>query len=161
MRGTGVHHSSLITHHFQIGMRLAFPNAVRQANRDRLCTYVVSIVKPKVCAGELRSLADYLSSLGTTGCDVIVFDASPRNVFEENRRVLRWVARHISVRAPFDLVRTAAGLASTEKIIVAREEVRYGPSDLADVCALLDAHEVVEPQDYLDPLPWWGGIEAG
>jgi hypothetical protein len=22
-------------------------------------------------------------------------------------------------------------------------------------------HEVVEPQDYLDPLPWWGGIEAG
>jgi hypothetical protein len=142
-------------------MPLAFPNAVRQPQPDRLCTYVVSIAKTKACAGGLRSLAGYLSILGTMGCDVIIFDASPRDVFEENRRILRWIARHIAVRAPFDLVRTAAGLASTEKIIVAREDVRYGPSDLAGVCALLDAHEVVEPQDYLDPLPWWGGIEAG
>jgi hypothetical protein len=26
---------------------------------------------------------------------------------------------------------------------------------------LLDLHEVVEPQDYFDPLPWWSGLEAG
>ena len=30
-----------------------------------------------------------------------------------------------------------------------------------EICALLESHEVVEPQDYLDPMPWWGGIEAG
>jgi hypothetical protein len=26
---------------------------------------------------------------------------------------------------------------------------------------MLDAHEVVEAQDYLEPMPWWGGIDAG
>jgi hypothetical protein len=39
--------------------------------------------------------------------------------------------------------------------------VRYTPEAIGQLCDLLDMHEVVEPQDYLDPLPWWGGIEAG
>jgi len=125
---------------------------------DRRCTYVISIEKSVT---SLRSLADYLSILGINGCDVIVLDSSPREVFEENRRVLRWVARHVAVRAPIDVVRTAAELARTEKIIIAREDVRYDGTDLHDLCTMLDVHEVVEPQDYLDPLPWWGGIEAG
>ena len=128
---------------------------------DRRCTYVVSIEKTDAGGGDLRSLADYLSILGTYGCDVIVFDASAPEVFDENRRVLRWVARHLAMRAPFDVVRSAADFAASEKIVVAHEDVRYGAAELDEMCALLDAHEVVEPQDYLDPLPWWGGIEAG
>src|SRR5207253_8758085 len=67
----------------------------------------------------------------------------------------------IVVPQPLDLVRAAAEIARAEKIIIAREDVRYEVNDLHDMCALLDQHEVVEPQDYLDPLPWWGGIEAG
>jgi len=130
---------------------------MRQKQRaDRRCTYVVA-----TAGSQTRSLADYLSSLSLCGCDVIVFDASPPEVFDENARMLRWVSRHVAVRAPFDAVRTAAGLAATEKIVLARGDVRYEPSEIYDVCALLDVHEVVEPQDYLDPLPWWGGIEAG
>jgi len=128
---------------------------------DRRCSYVVSIEKHAAEPDDLRSLADYLSILDINGCDVIVLDSSPRDVFEENRRVLRWVARHVGARAPIDVVRTAAELARTEKIIIARDDVRYDVTDLHDLCALLDLHEVVEPQDYLDPLPWWGGIEAG
>lgn len=128
---------------------------------DCRCSYVISIEKTTACASDLRSLADYLSILDTHGCDVIVLDSSEREVFEENRRVLRWVARHVAVRQPLDLVRTSAELARTEKIVIAREDVRYEANDLFDICALLDLHEVVEPQDYLDPLPWWGGIEAG
>jgi len=125
---------------------------------DRCCTYVVSIDDS---ARDLRSLADYFSLLGSNGCEVIVLDTGPREAIDENRRVLRWVARHIAVRAPFDIVRTSAELARTEKIIVASDDVRYEVTDIHDICALLDSHEVVEPQDYLEPLPWWGGIEAG
>jgi len=138
---------------------------VRQNRKaDRRCTYVVSIERSDETAGgadDLRSLADYLSTLGTYGCDVLVFDSSADEVFEENRRILRWVSRHLAMRAPFDVVRAAADFAATEKIIVAEQDVRYEAGELDDMCALLDLHEVVEPQDYLDPLPWWGGIEAG
>lgn len=129
---------------------------------DRRCTYVVAIDDAGEGAGAtLRPLADYLAFLGTNGCDVVVLDSSPREVFDENRRILRWVSRHIAISAPFDIVRMSADLARTEKIIIARDDVRYDVTDLQDVCTLLDLHEVVEPQDYLDPLPWWGGIEAG
>ena len=135
---------------------------MRQTQKaDRRCSYVVSIERHAVAPRDLRSLADYLSILDLNGCEVIVLDSSAPEVFEENRRVLRWVARHVGARAPIDIVRTAAELARTEKIIVAREDVRYDVTDLHDLCMLLDVHEVVEPQDYLDPMPWWGGIEAG
>jgi len=131
-------------------------------NADRRCTYVVAIENAGEGAGiPLRDLADYFAFLGTHGCDVVVFDSSPREVFEENRRILRWVSRHVAITAPFDVVRTSAELARTEKIIVAREDVRYDVTDIQDICTMLDLHEVVEPQEYLESLPWWGGIEAG
>src|SRR4051812_4586705 len=100
---------------------------------DRRCTYVVAIET----AGEpLRPFADYLAFLGINGCDVIVLDSSPREVFEENRRILRWVSRHVAVSAPFDVVRMSADLARTEKIIIARDDVRYDVTDIQDLCAL-------------------------
>ena len=52
-------------------------------------------------------------------------------------------------------------MAACEKVIVASEDVRYTPDAIGQLCDLLEAHEVVEPQDYLEPLPWWGSIEAG
>jgi hypothetical protein len=128
---------------------------------ERRCTYAVAIAKADPAPDELRSLAEYLSNLGIAGCDVVVLDASPADVVDENRRVLRWVARHVAVTAPFDVVRAASDVAACEKVIVAAEAVRYNVADLTEVCALLDAHEVVEPEEYLEPLPWWGGIDAG
>jgi len=125
-------------------------------NPGRRCTYVVAISSS---SRDLRPFAEYLSTLGVAGCEVIVLDSSP--AFEEHCRILRWVGRHIVVDEPLDIVRTAASLASCEKIIVATESVRYDIADLTELCALLDSHEVVEAQDYLEPLPWWGGIEAG
>jgi hypothetical protein len=108
---------------------------------------------------ELRDFAGYLSTLGVAGCDVIILDPSPRLQFERNARILRWVGRHIPMGSD-DLVRNAASIAECEKVIVATEDVRYTPEAVGQICALLDAHEVVEPQDFLDPLPWWGGIDA-
>lgn len=112
----------------------------------------------------LRELAQYLSTISLTDCDVVVLDPSPRPQFELNARTLRWVGRHVAVRpemgGAIDLLRAAAGAAACDKVIVAAADVRYTPLAIEQLCQLLDLHEVVEPQDYLDPLPWWGGVEA-
>lgn len=116
---------------------------------------------------ELRDLATYLSTLGVADCDVVILDPSPRLQFELNARILRWVGRHVAVRPEhragggIDSVRAASFHASCEKVIVAADDIRYTAAAVGQICDLLDAHEVVEPQDYLDPMPWWGGIEAG
>jgi hypothetical protein len=135
--------------------------------RDCRCSYVV-VVESATASEDLRELGNYLSTLGVAGCDVVVLDPSPRMLFELNGRILRWVARHLPVRpehctpaGTFDRVRAAATVASCEKVIVASEDVRYTPEAIAQLCELLELHEVVEPQDYLEPLPWWGSIEAG
>ena len=133
-------------------------------SQDRRCTYLVVIEE----SGDLRELANYLSTLSLADCEVVVLDGSAHAMFEENRRVLRWVSRHVAVRpqhrsitGAVDPVRAALALASCEKIIVAGEQVRYDACGIDTLCRLLDTHEVVEPQDYPDPLPWWSGIDAG
>ena len=125
---------------------------------DRRCAYVVAL-PPETRGLDLRPFAEYLSTLGVAGCEVIVLDST--DDVDEHRRSLRWVARHVAVYEPIDVVRTAADIASCDKIIIAGENVRYNVADLTELCALLDAHEVVEAQDYLEPMPWWGGIDAG
>jgi hypothetical protein len=133
---------------------------------DRRCSYVVVIDGEGV--GDLREFAAYLSDLGVAKCEVIILDGSSEHTFARHRRVLCWVGRHIPARprhrhlaGAIDLVRAGVDLASCDKVIVAQPGVRYTPKAIDDLCQLLDAHESVEPQDYLEPLPWWGGIEAG
>ena len=135
---------------------------------DCRCSYLVVIERDREAGGDLRDLAAYLSGLAVAGCEVVVVDASPASVFETNDRVLRWVSRHVAARprhrsfsGTIDVVRTAIDVSTCDKIIVAEENVRYDSEAIDSVCELLDTHEVVEPQDYFDPLPWWIGIEAG
>ena len=85
---------------------------------NKKCSYVLAIDKANACTRDLR---DYLSLLGTHGCEVIVLDASSREMFDENRRLLRWVSRHVAARAPFYLVRCAANLAFEFLCVLARE----------------------------------------
>jgi hypothetical protein len=136
--------------------------------QDRRCTYLVVIERDREPADDLRDLASYLSTLSVANSEVIVVDGSPSPIFESNRAVLRWVARHVAARprhrnftGGIDTVRTAVDVSSCDKIIVADENVRYRADAIESVCELLDQHEVVEPQDYFEPLPWWSGIEAG
>ncbi len=135
--------------------------------QERRCSYVVVVQNAAASTGDLRELATYLSTLGVADCDVVVLDPSPRLQFELNGRILRWVGRHVAVRAEhrvgsgIDVVRAASTYAACEKVIVAADDIRYTGAAIGQLCDLLDAHEVVEPQDYLDPMPWWGGIDAG
>jgi hypothetical protein len=136
--------------------------------QDRRCTYLVVIERDRQPADDLRALASYLSTISLANCEVIVVDGSPSATFESNRAVLRWVARHVAARprhrnfnGGIDSVRAAVDVSSCDKIIVADENVRYDAAAIERVCDLLDQHEVIEPQDYFEPLPWWSGIEAG
>lgn len=132
----------------------------------RRCSYVVVLDDPSFDTNAVRDFANYLSGVGVTGCEVIVIDDTPS--CDCNRRILRWVARHVTVlprhrslSGAADPIRAAVDLASCEKVIVASPRVRYAPDLIDRMCALLDTHEIVEPQDYYDVLPWWGGIDAG
>jgi hypothetical protein len=136
--------------------------------RDRRCTYLVILDSEHESLDDLRDLADYLSYLAVADFDVVIVDGTSTVSMERNRRVLRWVGRYGVARpqhrnggGAIDPIRTALDVASCEKIIVAGPRVRYDDKSLDALCALLDLHEVVEPQDYFDPLPWWSGIEAG
>lgn len=133
---------------------------------DRCCSYVVVFDDPQASADDVRYLADYLSTLGVLRCEVVVVDDT--GSFERNHRILRWVAchvaalpRHRGLNGAVDPIRAAFDLASCEKVVAASPRVRYAPEVLDQICSLLDLHEVVEPQDYYDPLPWWVGIDAG
>jgi hypothetical protein len=141
---------------------------MRRNAQDCRCSYVVVVESSAASMTELRELGNYLSTLAVTGCDVVVLDPSPRMLFELNGRILRWVARHVAIRpehctpmGTLDRLRAAASVAACEKVIVASEDVRYTPAAIAQLCDLLESHEAVEPQDYLEPLPWWATIEAG
>jgi hypothetical protein len=136
--------------------------------QDRRCTYLVVLEHDSEPVEGLSDFAQYLSDLVVADCEVIVVDDSPAAVFDANARTLRWVARHVAARPRHrnfsgcvDAVRAASEFASCEKVIVADARVRYEASAIGDVCELLDMHEVVEPQDYFEPMPWWIGIEAG
>src|SRR5690348_2426922 len=128
---------------------------------ERRGSYVVILDHESRSIEKLRDLAAYLCELSILNFEVIVVDESPPTFIDQNRRVLRWVSRYVPPTAHLDPIRAAIELASCEKVIVADGQVRYSESALDEVSMLLELHEVVEPQDYFDPLPWWGGIEAG
>jgi hypothetical protein len=139
----------------------------RQAVELR-CSYVIGIDDGPMAFDDLRSLGERCTLLTAEGCDVVVVDASEPAAFADHRRVLRWVARHLppapahlAADGTLNLLAAAADFAQTNKVVVATPAAHYRTDDLHLVCDLLEEHEVVVPNEYLDPLPWWARIDAG
>ncbi|MBV9008614.1 MAG: glycosyltransferase family 2 protein [Verrucomicrobia bacterium] len=135
--------------------------------RDR-CTYLLPIRRAAFDEAETRGLADYFHVLREAGCDVIVIDGSPQAVFRSHGRCWAGVCRHEAVARHFGFLNdkvngilTGIALASTEDIILADDDIRYEPAQIQEICDRLQAHEVVRPQNFLRPLPWWAAMEAG
>jgi hypothetical protein len=135
--------------------------------QGRRCTYLVVIDSDREPLSDFRDFASYLSTLSVAGCEVVVVDGASQASFDENDRVFRWVSQHVAARprqrnfgGSIDPVRAALDFAGCDKVIIAGKNVRYDDEAVGRICALLDTHEVVEPQDYFAPLPWWSGIEA-
>src|ERR1700740_855466 len=128
--------------------------------RERRCTYLVVLDAPARSSDELRELAAYLTELAVANFEVLIIDATAGETLEENRRIVRWVGRYVVARPNHyglfgnsAAVGAALDLSRCDKVIVAAPRVRYSAGALDDLTALLEVHEVVEPQDYFDPLP--------
>jgi hypothetical protein len=110
---------------------------------------------------ERDSLAAYLRGIAAVCDEVIVVDGSPAEVFEANRCAWGNEVIHVAPSASDAClmgkvagVNTGVRLASNERIVIADDDVRYEPEQLARIAALLDDYELVRPQNYFAPLPW-------
>jgi len=130
-------------------------------------TYLLPIRRAAFAATEAAELAAYFRTLGDAGCDVLAVDGSPDPVFQQNHDAWSSVCRHERVDRSFSYlndkvngIHTGVNLAATEKIILADDDIRYTAAQIERVCELLEDFEVVRPQNFLSPLPWWARMEA-
>ncbi|MDQ6808266.1 MAG: glycosyltransferase family 2 protein, partial [Verrucomicrobiota bacterium] len=131
------------------------------------CTYLLPIRRARYDAAEVADLAGYLHSLGEAGCEVLVVDGSSAEVWAQHDFVWSGVSRHATVDRSFGYmndkvngIHTGVQLAKQEKIILADDDIRYTASEIEQTCALLESFEVVRPQNFLSPRPWWAKMEA-
>jgi hypothetical protein len=130
-------------------------------------TYLLPIRRAGFSSTEAKELAVYFATLNDAGCDVLVIDGSSPPVFQHHDDAWHSVCRHEKVDRSFGYlndkvngIHTGVRLAATEKIVLADDDIRYNAAEIERVCELLDNFDVVRPQNYLAPLPWWARMEA-
>ena len=138
-----------------------------QGNKTFRCTYLLPIRRVRADGAEAEEFARYFRTLAEAGCEVLVVDGSPPEVFDAHDRAWAGVCRHVPVDPRYKYlngkvngVHTGVGLASCEPIVLADDDIRYTAADVERACALLERHEMVRPQNYLAPLPWWARTES-
>ena len=122
-------------------------------------TYVLPLRTETPLGGDdtayLRSLAD-------------VVDGSDPDVVAEHVEAL---AGSVTVTAPDPLFRcrngkvagvlTGVALARNDVVVIADDDVRYGPAELRTVIERLAGADAVMPQNVFDPLPWHARWDTG
>src|SRR5919205_4370797 len=129
---------------------------------ENLCTFILPIRRARVDESESASFADYFKLLRAAGCEVILVDGSPDSIFEAHEEAWRDLCRHVPpdpkytyLNGKVNGVHTGVDLASCERIILADDDIRYAAADVQKMCGLLDEAEMVRPQNFIAPLPWW------
>lgn len=101
----------------------------------------------------LRDIADQ--------CELIIVDGSDQKLFDSAHT--KWAP--FSLHVPPDVaigglnakvrgVLTGVHLAAHERIVIADDDVRYGPAELERAVAALDDAELVRPQNVFASMPW-------
>ena len=141
-------------------------NSRRPGDESR-CAYLLPLRRVRADRTEMEEFASYFRLLARAGCEVLVVDGSPPEVFAEHERAWRGACRHVPVNPKYRYlngkvngVHTGVDLSESERIILADDDIRYTATDVERACALLDQHEMVRPQNYLSPLPVWARTEA-
>ncbi|MGE5403022.1 MAG: hypothetical protein ACM3S2_21690 [Ignavibacteriales bacterium] len=131
------------------------------------CTYIFLIRRNSAPGDEIQELAGYFRMLNSLGCEVLVVDSSPLDVFAGFEGAWYYLCRHVKVDSRFhylsdklNSICTGADLATCEKIIVAEDDVRYSPADILRMCEMLEDFDLVRPQNYISPLQWWSRMES-
>jgi hypothetical protein len=138
-----------------------------RAGESYRCTYLLPIRRVRADGTESEDFARYFRRLAAAGCEVLVVDGSPPEVFEAHARAWEGACRHVPVDPRYKYlngkvngVHTGVALAGCERIVLADDDIRYLAADVERACALLERHEMVRPQNYLAPLPWWARTES-
>jgi hypothetical protein len=131
------------------------------------CTYLLPIRRAVFSEAEAQEFVVYFEMLRAADCELIVVDGSPPEVFAQHHALWSPLARHETVDKRFGYkndkvngIHTGVELATCEKIVLADDDIRYTAADLEKMRALLDEYEMVRPQNYLSPLPWWARMES-
>lgn len=131
------------------------------------CTYLLPIRRVAAAEAEMADFAGYFRLLAAAGCEVLVVDGSPPEVFAAHHAAWLALCRHVPVDPQYlylngkvNGVHTGVDLAACERIILADDDIRYTADDVARMCRLLDDAEMVRPQNYLAPLPFYARMEA-
>ena len=132
-----------------------------------LCAYLLPLRRTQFLANEAAEWASYFESLSKAGCEVVIIDGSPPGVFSHHAKVFGTTHSHIQVDRRFsylndkvNAVHTGVAFTDNEKIILADDDIRYTAENIRETVELLERYEVVRPQNFLSPLPWWARIEA-
>jgi hypothetical protein len=132
-----------------------------------ICTYLLPLRRNAVAGPEQQELRAYFDSLQGIGCEVLVVDGSPPEIFREHAKAWDGSCQHLAVDRRFGYlndkvngIHTGLERAITEKIILADDDIRYTPGLVHTIADLLDRFEAVRPQNFLQPLPWWAKMEA-
>ncbi|HEX8117706.1 MAG TPA: hypothetical protein VF521_10585 [Pyrinomonadaceae bacterium] len=130
-------------------------------------TYLLTIRRARFDAVEASRFRDYFRMLAGAGCEVLVVDGSPREVFAAHGGAWRDACIHAPVDPQYKYlngkvngIHTGVDLAAHERIILADDDIRYTAEDVRRMTRLLDSFEMVRPQNYLSPLPAWARTEA-
>jgi len=124
------------------------------------CSYLIPVRWQD--GGQRSEMTEYLAELAPLGPEIIIVDGSPATVMAANADAWRaYVAFHVPP-APTEAclngkvagVRTAAALATRERLVIADDDVRYDSDSLRRLLDLLHEFDLVRPQNYFDPLPW-------
>jgi hypothetical protein len=131
------------------------------------CTYLLTIRRVRFDAREAEGFRDYFRLLAAAGCEVLVVDGSPPEVFAAHAGVWGGACSHAPVDPQYKYlngkvngIHTGVALAARERVILADDDIRYTPADVRRMSRLLDSDEMVRPQNYLSPLPPWARTEA-
>jgi hypothetical protein len=131
------------------------------------CTYVLPIRRTQFNSGDAIGLKSYFEMLNEAGCEVIVANGSSPHVFNQYADIFGATCRHLPVDRRFGYLNdkangiyTGVEHASCDRIILADDDVRYTAANIQAITRLLDHNDLVRPQNFIDPLPWWAKMEA-
>lgn len=155
----------LISHAMTLDTNPEQPAAVDA--EEHHCTYLLTIRRVRFDPREAEDFKRYFRRLRVAGCEVLVVDGSPLETFAAYGKVWHNACRHVPVDPQYKYlngkvngIHTGIALAAHEHIILADDDIRYTPADVRRMTSLLNAYEMVRPQNYLRPLPFWARMEA-
>lgn len=130
------------------------------------CTYLFPIKAGRINPKKVKELGQYWNKLRRLNCEVLVVDGSDEEVFAYHKNAWK-ECRHIVVDPQYTFLNgkvngliTGVREARTEFIIMGDDDIRYEPEDIFRMVERLRGYDMVKPQNYFDPNPFWTKIDT-